>query len=105
MAPGQFEGIEHLRDAAEMLAVQDEKLRERLRVAGEEFWRAAYHYDHWPREFQEHADRIIGRILAKGTVKETVPQMDIEEASKTASDILRFMVDAERASASANGKR
>ena len=105
MATGRFEGIEHLRDAAELLAVKDEKLRERLKLAGEEFWRATYHYDDWPDDFQRHADRIIERILARGTVKETIPQMGQEEATETASSILQFMLEAERANATGNGHR
>jgi hypothetical protein len=88
-------GLQDIRLAAEILASRDERLKARLTEAGERFWAANYHYDKWPSDLQEQADRIQERILADGRVKETVSAMDRATAEDVAKQILDFMVDFE----------
>jgi hypothetical protein len=90
------DGMEEIREAAESLAVMDEKLRARLTEAGKVFWSATFHYDDWPESLRRRADRILARILADGPVKETIGRMDLQEAKETAREILEFIVDFER---------
>lgn len=91
-----FDGLDQIREAAESLAVMDEKLRARLTDAGQSFWSATFHYDDWPANLRRRADRILEHILAEGPVKETIRRMDIEKARETAREILEFMVDFEK---------
>ncbi len=92
-----IEGLEDIRSAAESLATRDERLKKRLREAGKEFWSATYFQDEWPATLRERAEQVQKLILARGTVKDTVSQMSLEEARHAAEKILHLLIDFEQA--------
>jgi Lon protease-like protein len=95
-----IDGLEEIRAAAEALATRDEKLKERLRRAGREFWSATYFKDDWPAELRERAADLQRALLEHGSVKETVAKMSRDQAEDTAENILYLLVEFEKATGS-----
>ena len=86
-------GGDHLRSAAELLADWSGD-RDVLLKSAQHFWSAAFDAPEWPEHLRSSYDRIIPLLLAHGTVANTVPALNDEDARRLADDISAFSREA-----------
>lgn len=90
-------GIEYLREAKRIL--NDTTWpgpKPRLEASGAQFWSALFETSDWPEDLKRRADQITAVLLAAGSVKATVRQMDESTAEQTCRDLLDFVELAEQ---------
>jgi hypothetical protein len=87
----------HLRSAGEILTSQDLPLQVALVEAGEEFWVCTAYSEEWPAELLGKANSVLNQLLAAGTIKTTVAQMDWNTVREVARQILDLLAAVEAA--------
>lgn len=85
-----FEELELIRSAAQVLAVRDPTLTERLLNACDTMWEQMYEKSDWPADLEKRALALMQRLLAEGSLEATLDGLDDSEAGAVAHEIIEF---------------
>lgn len=94
-----MQGIEYLRQAENALTSSSGNARDRLLLAGREFWTAHFQLTSWTLPVQERSYSVTSKLLARGTVDKTVLRMSddsINQATTLLSSFCRFAYECDR---------
>ncbi len=89
-------GLNHLRQATAELSSSMGDPRNRLKLAGREYWLALFDSASWSRDMQERSYSATSKLLARGSVDKTVRRMRNDAVGKTAELLRAFCQSAER---------